>query len=146
MEPDFYAVLDVAPDADAEQITRAFRQLIRTLHPDASGTAPHDQAAADRLRQVLAAWHVLHDPDARAAYDRTRTAPMPPVQRARRPGSQHGPRPGTGARPDTSASTSTSTTPPEDADLIAGPTVIHARPPQPSGPHIRIGPPIRLDE
>lgn len=136
MEPDFYAVLDVAPDADADQITRAFRQLIRTLHPDASGTAPHDQAAADQLRQVLAAWHVLHDPDARAAYDRTRAAPVPPARPAPRPGGHRSPDPDPRPGP----------APSEDADLVAGPTVFHAGPPQPTGPHIRVGPPIRLDD
>ena len=34
MVQDFYAILGVAPDADAGQITRAFRRLARALHPD----------------------------------------------------------------------------------------------------------------
>ena len=133
MGPDFYQVLGVAPDADAEQITRAFRHLIRTLHPDTTDPAVQDEAAGERLAQVLAAWRVLHDPAARSAYDSTRAAPevsAPPAsERAERVARGRDVRDRRG-----------------DAALIVGPTVIHEEPTRPSGPHIRVGPPIRLDE
>jgi DnaJ-class molecular chaperone len=129
MGPDFYEVLGVAPDADADQITRAFRHLIRTLHPDATGPAVQDQATGERLAQVLAAWRVLHDPAARSAYDGTRTAPDISAPSAADRGERLVPEPDGG-----------------DAVLVAGPTIIHGRAPRPSGPHIRVGPPVRLDE
>jgi len=33
-EPDFYAVLGVAPDADAREVARAYRRRLREAHPD----------------------------------------------------------------------------------------------------------------
>ena len=32
--PDFYALLGVAPDADAREIARAYRRRLREVHPD----------------------------------------------------------------------------------------------------------------
>lgn len=96
-EPDLYAILDVDPAASSEQITHAYRVLLRRLHPDTAGPAPldlaHDQPSSneDRLRQVLAAYAVLHDPDRRAHYDRNRqgrpTNPPRPSHRPSRPAS-----------------------------------------------------------
>ncbi|GAA1964942.1 hypothetical protein GCM10009838_22940 [Catenulispora subtropica] len=125
MDPDFYAILGVAADADAEQIKAAFRQLARTLHPDAAATG--HESRPERLTQVVTAWRVLNDPAKRAAYDRARTAGT-----AAGPGPDpHDPDGG----PDHGG-----------APLIAGPTVVHARTPPPSGPHIRVGPTIRLHD
>lgn len=129
MAPDFYAILGVTPEADAAQITRAFRTLARALHPDA---AP-DTASAEpeRLAQVIAAWHVLHDPAKRAAYDRTRTPATPKTAEAPAPEREH---PGREPRRD------------GDAGLTAGPTRIHDdSQPQPS-PAIRAGPTVRLSD
>jgi DnaJ-class molecular chaperone len=131
MADDLYAILGVAADADPEQIKSAFWNLARTLHPDAAPTTT--AAGAERLAQVLAAWHVLHDPAKRAAYDRTRdrtrTTPQAAAQSAPSPLQQ----PGGGPDPD-------------DAALAAGPTVIHTRPAPVPGPHIRVGPPMRLGD
>lgn len=65
---DYYAVLGVAPTASQKEISRAFRTLMRTRHPDV-GTA----AAAPTSSEVLAimrAFSVLKDPRKRAEYDR----------------------------------------------------------------------------
>jgi curved DNA-binding protein CbpA len=125
MGPDFYAILGVAPESDADQITRAFRHLVRVLHPDATD-GPHeedeeDQGTAERLRQVLAAWHVLHDPEARAAYDRTRAAPAPTAGPGSASGEGHSEQP-------------------------AEPVVVQDRRAYRAEPYIRFGPTIRLDE
>jgi curved DNA-binding protein CbpA len=77
--PDLYTILGIGPDATAGQVTRAFRARVRQLHPDTS----HDTETAGSadLDALLTAWHVLHDPARRAAYDRTRTPtrPNPPA-------------------------------------------------------------------
>lgn len=52
-QPDPYEVLGVAPDADAEAVRRAYRRLMRTVHPDHGGTAGMFrtvQAAFDALQ------------------------------------------------------------------------------------------------
>jgi hypothetical protein len=61
-----YEVLDVARDATAQQIQRAYRELARRYHPDVN---PSRDARA-RFQQVSDAYEVLHDPVRRARYDR----------------------------------------------------------------------------
>jgi curved DNA-binding protein CbpA len=70
-------VLGVSPTASAAQITTAFRNLVRTLHPDARPDDPPGDR--EQLDLVLAAYDVLRDPQRRAAYDaeRAATAPRP---------------------------------------------------------------------
>lgn len=75
-----YAVLGVSPAASAEQITTAFRSLVRTLHPDARPGDP--PGSREQLDLVLAAYDVLRDPQRRAAYDAARTATAPRPARA----------------------------------------------------------------
>lgn len=70
---DPYAILEVSPSATPAEITHAYRQKLRSQHPD-TRTAPgtdSETAADNELRQVLAAYAVLRDPARRAAYDHT---------------------------------------------------------------------------
>ncbi|MBY0395378.1 MAG: DnaJ domain-containing protein [Thermoleophilia bacterium] len=62
----FYHVLGVEDDADAQAIRRAHRSLARTLHPDVN----KDPDAAQRFSLVQTAYETLSDPQRRAAYDR----------------------------------------------------------------------------
>jgi len=71
LERDLYAVMGVAEDADAKSIGRAYRKLARELHPD---THPDDPDAAERFKDVTAAYDVLGDPTKRAEYDEFRRA------------------------------------------------------------------------
>src|SRR5580704_16053933 len=71
VEKDLYAVLGVAQDADRKAITRAYRKLARELHPD---THPDDPQAAERFKEVTAAYDVIGDADKRAEYDEFRRA------------------------------------------------------------------------
>src|SRR5690242_2983205 len=66
-EPDYYAVLEGAPDADDEAIRQAFRRLARLYHPDVAATGD-----LTRMQRLNAAYQVLGDAARRAAYDLTR--------------------------------------------------------------------------
>ena len=81
---DYYEVLGVARDADAEGIKKAYRRLARKHHPDVS-RAPEAEA---RFKDVAEAYATLKDPDKRAAYDSLG---------ARRSGEDFRPPPGWGA-------------------------------------------------
>ena len=61
---DYYDVLGVSPDAGAEEIKRAYRQLARRYHPDISG---EERGAA--FLELARAYDVLRDPDRRRRYD-----------------------------------------------------------------------------
>jgi curved DNA-binding protein CbpA len=88
-QPDHYAILGVPADATPRQITRAYRALARALHPD---TADANCDTPARFTAVTTAYAVLHDPDRRAAYDRTRRTA------AGAPSSTHAPTPATTTR------------------------------------------------
>lgn len=64
---DYYEVLGVARDADAETIKKAYRKLALQYHPDRNSD---DHDAADRFREATEAYEVLRDPEKRASYDR----------------------------------------------------------------------------
>lgn len=67
-EFDLYAELDVAPDADAETIERAWRAGVRSVHPDRALSGEERAATARTVRLNLAReW--LMDPSKRARYD-----------------------------------------------------------------------------
>lgn len=68
-EKDYYAVLGVAKDASAKDITKAYRKLARENHPDAK---PGDAAAEERFKEISAAYDVLSDETKRREYDEVR--------------------------------------------------------------------------
>ena len=67
VKQDHYSVLGVAPSADQAEIRAAYRALMRKFHPDAD---PGSEAA-ERAREINAAYNVLGSPEKRAAYDET---------------------------------------------------------------------------
>jgi DnaJ-class molecular chaperone len=64
---DYYVVLGVAKDASESEIKRAFRELARKHHPDATQGGGDN---GERFREINEAYTVLSDKDARARYDR----------------------------------------------------------------------------
>ncbi len=63
---DYYQMLGVSKDADADAIKKAFRAKARQLHPDVS----KDPDAGKKFSALNEAYEVLSDPEKRAKYDR----------------------------------------------------------------------------
>jgi len=63
---DYYEILGVGRDADAEAIKRAYRKLAVKFHPDKN---PGDKAAEDKFKEATEAYEVLKDPKKRQVYD-----------------------------------------------------------------------------
>jgi molecular chaperone DnaJ len=62
---DYYDLLGVSRDADADTLKRAYRRLARQYHPDIN----KDPGAEDRFKEIGRAYEVLSDPQTRARYD-----------------------------------------------------------------------------
>lgn len=65
---DYYAIMDVAEDATADDIKKAYRVLARKHHPDINKEAGADE----RFKELGEAYEVLKDPAKREEYDRLR--------------------------------------------------------------------------
>ena len=66
MSEDFYEVLGVSRDADAEEIKQAYRKKAAEYHPDVSD----DPNAEEKFKRIKKAKEVLTDQEKRSAYDR----------------------------------------------------------------------------
>lgn len=62
---DYYELLGVGRDADADTLKRAYRRLARQYHPDVN----KDPGAEDKFKEIGRAYEVLSDPQTRARYD-----------------------------------------------------------------------------
>jgi molecular chaperone DnaJ len=78
---DYYEVLGVPRDADAETIKKAYRKLALQYHPDRN---PGDKTAEEKFKELAEAYEVLSDPQKRAAYDEYGHAAFDPRARAAR--------------------------------------------------------------
>jgi predicted Zn-dependent protease with MMP-like domain len=74
LEPDYYAVLGLRPEAGHDDVRRAYHRLAKLWHPDRyTGAAPELRARAERrMRALTAAYAVLGDPRLRWDYDTRR--------------------------------------------------------------------------
>jgi DnaJ-class molecular chaperone len=87
--PDYYATLHIPHDASRQQISRAYRALMRSHHPDLEGGRTRSEVQEGmqdgaqgagpggatpppeaELLRIMQAFAVLRDPARRAAYDR----------------------------------------------------------------------------
>ena len=67
MARDPYEVLGVAKTASEEEIKKAYRKLVKQLHPDLH---PGDKNAAERFKDVAAAYDIVGDAEKRAKFDK----------------------------------------------------------------------------
>ena len=72
-QPDHYATLGVARDANHAEIVRAFRRAASRAHPDRGGSK-------ERMQAVNKAKDVLTDPERRARYDAGEDDTRPPTE------------------------------------------------------------------
>jgi curved DNA-binding protein len=63
---DYYQILGVARNANANEIKAAYRKLAMQYHPDRN---PGDKQAEERFKEMNEAYQVLSDPQKRARYD-----------------------------------------------------------------------------
>ncbi len=77
---DYYEVLGVNRQADAEEIKKSYRKLALKYHPDRN---PNDKAAEEKFKELSEAYEVLNDPQSRAAYDQYGHAAFDARARAR---------------------------------------------------------------
>ncbi len=64
---DYYQLLGVARDADAEEIKKAYRKLALKYHPDRNEGSKESE---ERFKEITQAYEVLRDPEKRQLYDR----------------------------------------------------------------------------
>jgi len=62
---DFYQLLGVSRNADADTLKRAYRKLARQYHPDIN----KEPGAEEKFKEIGRAYEVLADPGTRARYD-----------------------------------------------------------------------------
>lgn len=62
---DFYQILGVSRDADANTLKSAYRKLARQYHPDVN----KEPGAEDKFKEIGKAYEALADPETRARYD-----------------------------------------------------------------------------
>jgi hypothetical protein len=119
--PDHYTALGIRPDADADAIRAAYRNLAKQVHPDAG--AAERAEATERFVRLQEAYDVLRDPLRRAQYDRERALEAERARAARQPIPRYPPK-----------------TPPKTPAKAPPP-----KPPPPAAPtHTASGRPIRV--
>ena len=64
---DPYKLLGVPRTASPEDIKKAYRRLVKELHPDLN---PGDKIVEQRFKEICTAYEVLGDPEKRARFDR----------------------------------------------------------------------------
>lgn len=67
MGKDYYSILGVPRDADANQLKKAYRQLAMRWHPDKNPNNVEEAQA--KFQEISEAYDVLNDPEKRRIYD-----------------------------------------------------------------------------
>ncbi len=66
MMKDYYRILGVDRKASKEEISKAYKRLVRKYHPDLN---PGDKEAEEKFKEINEAYDVLSDPKKRKEYD-----------------------------------------------------------------------------
>lgn len=74
VEKDWYGVLGVEPEADLNQIRKAYHKLALLHHPDRNNGSKESEAL---FREAAKAYGILSDERTRKVFDRERLRPMP---------------------------------------------------------------------
>ena len=69
---DYYAVLEVSPDASQKEIRNQYLFLLQAWHPDRFANTSHKARAEQKAKEINEAYEVLSDEEKRQAYDRDR--------------------------------------------------------------------------
>jgi molecular chaperone DnaJ len=64
---DYYEILEIERNEDAEAVKKAYRKLALRYHPDRNGGDPE---AEEKFKEATEAYEILRDPEKRATYDR----------------------------------------------------------------------------
>lgn len=70
---DYYEILGVSRDADADTIKKAYRKMALQFHPDKN---PDNKAAEEKFKEAAEAYDVLSDPEKKQRYDQFGHAAM----------------------------------------------------------------------
>ena len=121
----YYELLEVPPNASADEVKKAFRQQIARYHPDkVQHLGQEFQAmAAERAAELTEAYRILSDEGRRAEYDRTRGDGTPAAAAAPPPAAARAPEE---SRPATDTSSSSGPAP-EAAASASGRSFKHER-------------------
>ena len=82
---DYYDILGVPRNADADDIKKAYRKLAMKHHPDRN-QGDKAKASEERFKEANEAYEMLTDPQKRAAYDQFGHAGVDPNMGGRAPG------------------------------------------------------------
>lgn len=69
MMKDYYAILEVSPQASLEVINNAYRALVKKYHPDRSLSVAHKEKVTRIMQDINEAYQVLSHELARKQYD-----------------------------------------------------------------------------
>src|SRR5687767_7209235 len=69
---DYYAILEVSPDATQAKIKEQQRLMLHAWHPDKFPNAELKEKAEEKTKQINEAYDILSNPTKRAQYDRER--------------------------------------------------------------------------
>lgn len=83
----YYDSLGVSPDSDEKTIQKAYRRAAMRYHPDRNPDKPD---AAEKFREIAAAYEVLSDTEKRQTYDRFGEAGLNQQQQGGGGGGGHG--------------------------------------------------------